>query len=97
MPSREIAPYLGRRCQVMVSCPACGETHVHEGTLNAARQPGEVQLDGRAYPLSEIRALIASPGAEAPSAWRVSDRVMTALWQAATLLMCLSAVHALRR
>lgn len=97
MPSREIAQYLGRRCQVMVSCPACGETHVHEGTLNAARLPGEVQLNGHAYPLAEIRALIASPNADAPSAWRISDRALTALLQAATLLMCASAVHGLRR
>jgi hypothetical protein len=57
----DLAPYLGRRCQLMVQCAACGRTHVHEGTLGVAPRPGELQIAGRTYEVSQVRALILAP------------------------------------
>ena len=57
----DLAPYFGRRCQMMVQCAACGRTHTHEGTLSAARRPGELAIDGRIYQYAEIRALVLAP------------------------------------
>ena len=79
MQRTELAPYLGRRCQVMVECDACGGTHTHEGTLAAARKPGELEIDGRTYPYGRVRALVLAPsegeGAELGvprTAWNVA-------------------------
>jgi hypothetical protein len=93
----EIAPYLGRRCRMMVQCPACGGTHVHEGTLDVAPLPGEVQLDGHAYAIGQIRALT-SAGSEPGRRERGVPRpVFDLVWQAGLLLMALSAARVLMR
>jgi hypothetical protein len=57
----DLAPYLGRRCQLMVQCAACGRTHVHEGTLGAAARPGELQIAGWTYEVTQVRALVLAP------------------------------------
>jgi hypothetical protein len=59
--SRELNSLLGRRCQLMVHCPACGGTHVHEGTIALARSPGEIQVDGHSYALGQVRAVVTLP------------------------------------
>jgi len=63
----------------MVECDACGGTHTHEGTLAAARKPGELEIDGRTYPYGRVRALVLAPsegeGAELGvprTAWNVA-------------------------
>lgn len=61
MQTLDLAPYLGRRCQVMVQCAACGRTHVHEGTLGAAQRPGELEIAGRNYDVTQVRALVLVP------------------------------------
>ncbi|MGE0544620.1 MAG: hypothetical protein AB7R89_31055 [Dehalococcoidia bacterium] len=43
----------------MVQCPACGGTHVHEGTVSLASLPGEIQVDGHTYALGQVRAVLA--------------------------------------
>jgi len=93
----EIAPYLGRRCRMMVQCPACGSTHVHEGTLNVAAQPGEVQLDGHAYAVGQIRALTAAGPEPADDRRGIPRPLFNLLWQAGLLLMALSAARAFLR
>jgi hypothetical protein len=93
----EIAPYLGRRCRMMVQCPACGNTHVHEGTLAAAALPGEVQLDGHAYAISRIRALTAAGPEPAGRQRVVPPSLMNLVWQVGLLLMALSAARAFLR
>ena len=57
----DLAPYLGRRCQMMVQCAACGRTHVHEGTLGTAPRPGELEIAGRNYDVTQVRALVLAP------------------------------------
>ena len=92
---QDILPYLGRRCQMMVCCDACGGVHVHEGTLAVARKPGEVQLDGRSFTLRQIRALVASPTMDATREdASISRRAFNLLWQAGVLLAALSAFRA---
>ena len=61
MQTTDLTPYLGRRCQLMVQCAACGRTHVHEGTLGAASRPGELQIAGRTYEVTQVRALVLAP------------------------------------
>ena len=92
---RDIGPYIGRRCQMMVQCRACGGTHVHEGTLDVARRPGEVQLDGYCFLLSEIRALVAAPLSEGDELRTVNLPRADLLWRALLLLAALSALRAL--
>jgi hypothetical protein len=95
---QDIAPYLGRRCQMMVECPVCGGTHVHEGTLGVARQPGEVEVAGHAYSLGQIRALTPAPGAEPLDRTLAIPRPLFDLvWQAGLLLLGLSAARILAR
>lgn len=43
----------------MVQCPACGGTHVHEGTVSLASLPGEIQVDGHTYAVGQVRAALA--------------------------------------
>lgn len=93
----EIAPYLGRRCRMMVQCPACGGTHVHEGKLDAAALPGEVRLDGHAYAVGQIRALTATGPEPADHKRGIPRQVFDLLWQAGVLLMALSAARAFHR
>lgn len=64
MQKTDLRSFLGHRCQLMVECLACGGTHVHEGMLAAAREPGELQIDGRSYPFNQVRALISAPATE---------------------------------
>jgi hypothetical protein len=45
----------------MVRCGACGGSHVHEGTLSLARNPGEIEMDGHRYAVLDVRALVALP------------------------------------
>jgi hypothetical protein len=45
----------------MVRCGACGGSHVHEGTLSLARNPGEIEMGGHRYALLDVRALVALP------------------------------------
>jgi hypothetical protein len=58
----DLAPYLGRRCQLMVQCSACGQTHVHEGTLGVTARPGEVEIVGQVYEFTQVRALVLAHG-----------------------------------
>jgi hypothetical protein len=45
----------------MVECPACGGTHVHEGTIALSSRPGEILLDGHTYSLGQVRAVVTLP------------------------------------
>ena len=95
---RDLSPFIGRHCQLMVDCDACGGTHVHEGTLALARQPGEVQLGGRSYPVHQIRALVDVPATEAAAEGiTISMRAFQMLWQAGLLLAMLAAARAVWR
>ena len=60
----ELTALVGRYCQVMVDCPACGRLHVHEGTVSLAREPGAITVDGRSLPLGQVRAVLAVPPSE---------------------------------
>lgn len=61
MPTNDLTPYIGRRCQLMVDCPACGGTHVREGLIARARTPGDLLIDGFAVTPGDVRALVALP------------------------------------
>lgn len=94
----DITPYLGRRCRVMVDCAICGGTHVHEGTLSIARQPGAIAVGGHTYSLGQIRALATAPGADPlPETRGVPRPLFDLVWQAGLLLMGLSAARLLAR
>jgi hypothetical protein len=93
MPLQDLTPYLGQRCQVMLDCAVCGRTHTHEGTLAISRRPGEFELGGHTFDLSQIRAL--HPTLEQRSdAIILSGRAVSLLWQAALLLAAFSLLHA---
>jgi hypothetical protein len=64
MRCHDLTALLGRRCQLMVDCSVCGGSHVHEGTVTLARQPGEIDVDGARYPLRDVRAVLALPEGE---------------------------------
>jgi hypothetical protein len=81
----------------MVQCQACGGTHVHEGTLNVSRQPGEVQLGGQQFTLNQIRALAPAPVLERPAESGVAlpGWAFNLLLQAGIALTALSLLRAL--
>lgn len=63
----------------MVHCPACGGTHVHEGTVSLSSLPGEIQVDGHTYSLGQVRAVLAlSEPDEAAVSRRTFDLVFLA-------------------
>ena len=64
----DLTALVGRYCQVMIDCRACGRLHVHEGTVSLAREPGAIVVDGRSLPLGQVRALVAVPAPELESA-----------------------------
>jgi hypothetical protein len=61
VPANDLASLLGHRCQLMVNCTVCGGVHVHEGTVSLARQPGEIEVGGHAYPVGQVRAVVTLP------------------------------------
>jgi hypothetical protein len=63
----------------MVHCGACGGSHVHEGTVSLAREPGEIEVDGHRLAVMDVRALVALPdqdGRDATIARSVFDLVL---------------------
>lgn len=93
MQAADLAPFLGRRCQVMVQCAACGRTHTHEGALMATQQPGELSVDGRTYQYTQVRALVLAPvDGEAPAVAVSRPFVVVVIW-AGVALALLSAVR----
>ena len=90
----DLAPFLGRRCQLMVQCTACGRTHVHEGTLGAARRPGELQIAGRTYEVTQVRALVLAPS-DGDAATAVSRSLFNLALFAGLGLALLTAVRVL--
>lgn len=98
MALHDLSTYIGRRCRVVVHCPACGGLHTHEGTLAVSRRPGEVQLDGQQFTLGQIRAVSAVPGLETSGdSLLISGRAFNLLLQAGALLATLTALRAFAR
>lgn len=86
--TRELNSLLGHRCQLMVQCPACGGTHVHEGTVSLSSRPGEIQIDGRDYALGQVRAVLAL---SEPTGTEVPRRVFDLIFLSGIGLAALSA------
>lgn len=84
----DLAPYLGRNCQVMVLCSTCGGQHTHTGTLSVAREPGEMHIGNARVGVQQIRALVDVPSIEPERGGIALPRIGTLLWAlaAASLL-----------
>ena len=93
MPACDLSSYLGRRCQMMVHCTACGGTHVHEGTLATTGRPGELLVDGRAFPLSAIRALVMVSTPDAEPEPTISRGLYNLVWLSGIALAALTALR----
>ena len=93
VPARDLSPFLGRRCQMMVQCTACGGTHVHEGTLAATGRPGELLVDGRSFPLTAIRALVTVSTPDAEPEPTISRGLYNLAWLSGIALAALTALR----
>lgn len=98
MSTHELTQFVGRHCQVMVDCPACGRTHGHEGKLALSRRPGEIEVDGHVFELTEVRALNPAPVSEGDSnGILISAPVLRFAIQAMVILSMLAALRASTR
>ncbi len=93
MSACDLSPYLGRRCQMMVHCTACGGTQVHEGTLAATGRPGELLVDGRLFPLTAIRALVTVSTPDADPEPTISRGLYNLIWLSGIALTALTALR----
>ncbi len=95
MSTHELTQFVGRHCQVMVDCPACGRTHGHEGKLALSRRPGEIEVDGHVFDLTEVRALHPAPVSETEShGFTISAPMLRFAIQAMFILSMLVAFRA---
>jgi hypothetical protein len=86
----DLSPMLGRRCQLMVQCPTCGGTHVHEGTVSLSSLPGEIRVDGHTYSLGQVRAVLALTE---PDDGAIPRRVFDLVFLSGVALAALSALR----
>jgi hypothetical protein len=74
----------------MVQCPACGGTHVHEGTVSLSSLPGEIQVDGHTYSVGQVRAVLAL---SEPDAATISRRMFDLVILSGVAFAALSALR----
>jgi len=59
MVTKEVEPFLGRECSVVVNCRACGNTHARTGLLTRGGHDGEVMLSGVVYSIDDLLSISA--------------------------------------
>lgn len=94
MATHDLTPYFGRRCRMMVDCPACGGTHVREGLIARARTPGDLLIDGVSVTFGEVRALVALPASD-PESPAIDRRLFDLVLLSGVALATMSALRLL--
>ncbi len=56
----EMKPFLGRPCQVVVRCRACGGRHTRHGQLKPGQRDGDLLLSGFVYSPDEVVSIQAA-------------------------------------
>jgi hypothetical protein len=70
-----VQPFLGRHCQVVLACHACGGVHRRAGRLTAGRRLGELRLADHVCRLEEVQTITAEAqprGDALPPAWALA-------------------------
>lgn len=90
----ELQPFLGRDCNAVVRCRACGREHTLNGRLTAGATRGDLLLSGCSYSPDDFVSISSSCEERRPSLSALSSWMLPYLGVAAALVTWL---HAARR